>query len=70
MKQIDARGLSCPQPVLLVKKAMASGENDSIEVLVDSAVAVENISRVASSLGWDVAATPKEDEVQLQLVQK
>ena len=50
MNTIDARGLSCPQPVLLTKKAMMA--NDSITVLVDNNVAFENISRYAKNSGF------------------
>lgn len=37
-KQIDARGLSCPQPVVLVDRALADGNAD-LEILVDNEVA-------------------------------
>ena len=35
MKTIDARGLSCPEPVVLLRTAMASGE-DSYQIIVDN----------------------------------
>ena len=28
MKLLDARGLSCPEPVVMIRKAMASKENE------------------------------------------
>ena len=34
MKEIDARGLSCPQPVLLTKKAVESEDHESLAVLL------------------------------------
>jgi tRNA 2-thiouridine synthesizing protein A len=49
-KRIDARGLSCPQPVVLVDKAIAAGNTD-LEVLVDNEVARENVSRLAARRG-------------------
>ena len=56
MKQtVDARGLSCPQPVLLevqTKRAVGVGE---IEVLVDNEASRENVGRAAHSQGWTVA---------------
>jgi len=54
-KTIDARGLACPQPVLLAKKAIA--ENEEVTVLVDNAAAVENIRRLAekTACGFSVA---------------
>lgn len=46
MKTVDARGLSCPEPVIQTKNAMVSGEA-AYEVLVDNVVAKENVSRFA-----------------------
>mgnify|MGYP001768591551 CR=1 FL=1 len=45
-KQSDARGLSCPQPVVLTQKAIKDG-NDSFDVLVSSNVSKENVVRCA-----------------------
>jgi TusA-related sulfurtransferase len=51
---IDARGLSCPQPVVLTQKAVKENPAE-IEILVDNACAVENVSRFARSKGYTVA---------------
>ncbi|MDR2503292.1 MAG: sulfurtransferase TusA family protein [Deltaproteobacteria bacterium] len=67
---IDARGLSCPHPVLLAKKAILSGESGPIEILVDAEIAVENISRTASYYGWNVDITPNERDSLMRLTQK
>ncbi len=48
--EIDARGLACPQPVVLTKNKM--NEFNVIEVLVDNETARENLKRLASSSGW------------------
>jgi len=59
--KIDARGLSCPQPVLLTLsklKAMGSGE---IEVLVDNETSKENVTRAATAQGWAISKI-REDE--------
>ena len=54
MKQIvDALGLSCPEPVLKLRKIIDGA--DEIEVLVDSRVCVENCSRFARSKGFAVS---------------
>ncbi len=54
MKQeVDARGLSCPQPVLMAMQAMRKGSGE-IEVLVDNEASRENVSRAAQSQGWSV----------------
>ena len=49
-KQIDARGLSCPQPVVLVDRAIAGGNTD-LEITVDNEVARENVTRLATKRG-------------------
>ena len=47
---IDTRGLSCPTPVFMVQKAIKDGSPTTIEVLCDSKVAVENITRLAANM--------------------
>ena len=49
-KRIDARGLSCPQPVVLVNKAVAEGNTD-LEIIVDNEVSRENVTRLATKRG-------------------
>ena len=44
MKIIDARGLSCPEPVILTRQAMASGEYQ-YQGIVDNNTSKENVSR-------------------------
>ena len=63
---IDARGRSCPEPVLLTKKAVASKE-DSYEVLVDNQTAVQNVTRFATSAGYNVDVAQQDGEYRLVL---
>ncbi len=49
---IDTRGLSCPQPVLMVYPHLSG--TDPIEVLVDNTTSRENVSRAARHAGWKV----------------
>ena len=58
MKKIDARGLSCPEPVIRTKNALASGEKADT-VMVDDVTAKENVSRFAMHQGYQVSV--KED---------
>lgn len=44
--KIDARGLSCPQPLILLQKAIKDGAKD-IEITVDNETSRENIVRFA-----------------------
>jgi tRNA 2-thiouridine synthesizing protein A len=52
--KVDARGLSCPQPVVETKKAMVKEAGGTIEVLVDTVTSRENVSRLARNQGWEV----------------
>jgi len=52
MKQIDARGLACPGPVLQTKAAIEQGNLDTIEVVVDNEAAKQNVSRFLNSQGF------------------
>ncbi len=49
---VDARGLSCPTPVMLARRAMTEAGSGRIEVLVDTDTARENIARLAAREGW------------------
>lgn len=51
---VDARGLSCPQPVIMALDEMKKEENREIVVLVDTDTSKENVSRAAVSQGWQV----------------
>ena len=50
MNTVDARGRSCPEPVILTKAALNAG-NTPLQVLVDNQVAVDNITRFARNKG-------------------
>jgi TusA-related sulfurtransferase len=52
---VDARGLSCPQPVLMAMQAMRTAGSGALEVLVDNEASRENVSRAAQSQGWGVS---------------
>ncbi len=58
---VDARGLSCPMPVLKVKKALESIPEGSVEVLVDQPIAVENIGRLVRQMGYSQRCEALED---------
>lgn len=51
---VDARGLACPHPVVLTKKALENISQGSIVTLVDNQTAVENVRKFAKSQGCDV----------------
>ena len=51
---IDARGLSCPQPVLLTMEAIRSCSSSEIDVRVDTDTSRENVTRAAARQGFRV----------------
>ncbi|MCD5413412.1 MAG: sulfurtransferase TusA family protein [Clostridiales bacterium] len=53
--KIDARGRSCPEPVVVTKQAInALGKTDELHVLVDSNVAKENVKRLLVKEGFKI----------------
>jgi len=52
MKEIDARGLACPAPVLQTKAAVEQEKLDTIRVIVDNEAAKQNVSRFLEAHGF------------------
>ena len=59
---IDARGLSCPQPVLLIKSAVEKTHEAQYTLLTDNMPCVENVSRFAKSVGYEAEYKKENDE--------
>ena len=66
MKQLDARGLSCPEPVIMIRKAMMSKEN-AYEMVVDNPTSKENVTRYAEHQGYKVTVTEQGGEFTLTM---
>ena len=52
---VNAKGLSCPQPVILTINEMKNVNKGEIIIMVDTDTSKENVSRAAKSQGWEVA---------------
>jgi len=59
---VDARGLSCPQPVLMTLDEIKKGNEKEIIVLVDTDTSKENVTRAAESQGCEVSKVSPEGE--------
>ena len=59
-QNVDARGFSCPQPVLMILEEIKNTDRGRIEVLVDTDTSRENVSRAAQSQGWQVKEIQEE----------
>ena len=65
--KIDAKGLVCPQPVVLSKKALAEIESGEVVVCVDNETARNNIKRMAENEGCTVNVKDGCDGFELQI---
>ena len=61
IKTVDVRGLSCPQPPMLTRQVIQKMDKGTVEVLVDSGTAKENVSRMAKGMGWAVTIEEQAD---------
>ncbi|MFW6266996.1 MAG: sulfurtransferase-like selenium metabolism protein YedF [Halanaerobium sp.] len=66
MKEIDAKGLACPKPVVLAKKAISS--NREVLVIVDNQTAASNLTKLGNKMGAVVSVVEEsEDEFRVML---
>jgi len=63
-KKVDARGFSCPQPVIMTRRAIQAGEFP-IEVLVETVTSRENVRRASEKLGCQVQVEEMGEEFKL-----
>lgn len=66
MEKLDARGLSCPEPVIMIRKAMMSGA-DAYEMVVDNHASKENVTRYAQHQGYTVSVAEQGGEYTLTM---
>lgn len=66
MQLLDARGLSCPEPVIMIRKAMMSKEK-AYTIIVDNTASRENVTRYAEHQGYQVSAAEKDGEYTLSI---
>ena len=55
MREIDARGLACPAPVLQTRAALQGDDPPNVRVVVDNAAAQQNVQRFLKSQGFRTA---------------
>lgn len=64
MKELDARGLQCPQPLMMAKRELdASG--DELAIVVTNEAAVTNLSHLAKRAKRDLTVEEKQGEWRL-----
>lgn len=66
---VDARGRSCPEPVLMTMQTMGK-KAEQFDVLVDNKVAVENITRCCNSKGFALQVVEEGEDYRLKIKRK
>jgi len=64
-KIVDARGLTCPQPVILTRNALQN--SPTVTTIVDNATARENVRRMAEKAGATVQVEEQADGIYLHI---
>ncbi len=64
---VDARGLACPQPVILTRRALETTPAGRVTAVVDSEVARDNIVRMARNLGFSVEVQARGNEYYIEI---
>ncbi|HEY73760.1 MAG: sulfurtransferase-like selenium metabolism protein YedF [Chloroflexi bacterium] len=71
-KTVDARGLPCPQPVILTRNALkesAPAAGVAVVTIVDNETAQQNVTRMAEKAGSTVQIEEREDGIYLHINQ-
>jgi len=65
VKEVDVRGLSCPMPLMLTKKAL---EDDPAEIMVhaDSGTSKSNVVGMLSDYGYTVTVDQDGEEYRIK----
>jgi selenium metabolism protein YedF len=65
---VDARGMPCPQPVILTRNAMQ--ESDAVTIIVDNETAQRNVTRVVKKAGASLQTEVQEDGIHLHVTRE
>ncbi len=60
MQIVDTRGKTCPEPVILTKKAIERNR-ENLRVIVDNPIAGQNVSRLLKSKGFNISLEAEND---------
>ena len=62
MREIDARGLACPAPVLLTRETIEKEQPNLLKVIVDNEAAQQNVSRFLESQKFEASVQQEGDD--------
>ena len=63
MKEIDARGLACPAPVLHTKATLQEEKPANVKVILDNAASQQNVQRFLESQGFQTVLEQNEADL-------
>ncbi|OLS03411.1 sulfurtransferase-like selenium metabolism protein YedF [Tissierella creatinophila] len=66
-KEIDARAMDCPRPVIMTKKELDNLKEGSITTIVDNDVARENVSKLVASMGYNFNVEEKDGDFYINI---
>ena len=64
-RTVEARGLPCPQPVIMTRNALQEG--DAVTTIVDNETAQHNVTRMAEKAGCTVQAEERDGGIYLYI---
>jgi selenium metabolism protein YedF len=67
MKIIDARGETCPVPVILMKKALKEAEGENIREIVDNEISRDNLEKMLRELGLSYTSFEEDGDFVVQV---
>lgn len=67
MKILDCRGQVCPYPVVQARKLLLAEPGIPVEILVSDDISRDNITRLATTQGYQIAVAPAEGGFALSL---
>ncbi|NLM05857.1 MAG: hypothetical protein GX219_02905 [Tissierellia bacterium] len=66
MEKFDARGRSCPEPVIITQRELKN-HPEGIIVMVDTPVSKENVTRYANNEGYTVSVEESGEDFTLTI---
>ncbi len=66
-KEVDARGLSCPIPLIQTKKALKEMDEGIVCAVVDNEVAKDNIRKFAKSMDYSFSVAEADGEFVIEI---
>ncbi|NLJ80976.1 MAG: sulfurtransferase-like selenium metabolism protein YedF [Firmicutes bacterium] len=70
MKRVDARGLTCPLPVIEAKKALRKMDEGQLEVVVDNIISLQNLEKMAEQTGLSYSTETGDDGYVIRIFAK